>query len=98
MSLERQKGRVKRRQNSLHVYPRLKNERPTEGMTDIGQKGSLKISAKLGKDHNRPTKRRQVTSYVFELQKVDKHSRNSHKFKFSMKSLTFSCLMCALSL
>ena len=58
-------------------------------IVNIGQKG---------KDHNKPTKRHQVTSYVLELQKVDKHSRNSHKLKFSMKSLTFSCLICALNL
>ena len=32
------------------------------------------------------------------VQKVDKHSRNSHKLKSSMKSLTFSCLICALNL
>lgn len=31
-------------------------------------------------------------------QKVDKHSRRSHKLKFSVKSLTFSCLICALNL
>ena len=31
------------------------------------------------------------------MQKVDKHSRNSFK-RFSMKSSTFSCLICALIL
>jgi len=35
---------------------------------------------------------------VFKLQRVDKHSGNSHKLKLSMKSLTFSCLICALNL
>ena len=29
------------------------------------------------------------------LKKFDKHSRNSHELKFSMKSLTFSFLICA---
>ena len=35
------------------------------------------------------------TNDVFKLQNVDKHSRNSHKLKFSTKSLTFSCLVYA---
>ena len=34
----------------------------------------------------------------FKFQKVDKHSRNSHKLKFSMKSLAFPCLIHALNL
>lgn len=51
----------------------------------------------LDKDRNRqgPEKHCQVTDNV---QKIDEHSRNSHKFKFSMKSLPFSCLLCALNL
>lgn len=51
----------------------------------------------LDKDRNRqgPEKRCQVTDNV---QKIDEHSRNSHKFKFSMKSLPFSCLLYALNL
>lgn len=40
----------------------------------------------------------QITGYTFELQEVDKHSRNSYKYKFSMRSLTSSCFMCALNL
>ena len=32
------------------------------------------------------------------MQKVDKHSRNSHELKFSMKSLILSCLICAVNL
>ena len=39
-----------------------------------------------------------MTGYVFKVQKVDKHSIHLHKLKFSMKSLTFSCLICALNL
>ena len=33
-----------------------------------------------------------------ELRRVDKHSRNSHKLRFAVKSLTFSYLICALNL
>ena len=32
------------------------------------------------------------------VQKVDKHSRTSHKLNLSMKSLNFSRLICALNL
>ena len=32
------------------------------------------------------------------VQKFDKHSRTAHKLSVSMKSLNFSCLICALNL
>ena len=47
----------------------------------------------LDEDHNRPAKT--LSSDRSCVQKVDRHSRNSHELKFSMKSLTFSCLMSA---
>ena len=38
-----------------------------------------------------------MCSTQVKLQKVDEHLRISHKLKFPMKSLTSSCLICALN-
>ena len=39
-----------------------------------------------------------LSNVMFRLQKADKHATNLHKLNFCTKSLTFSCLICALSL
>lgn len=58
---------------------------------DHVEKNSLKLSFKeLLKTHG--------SGLVFKLQKVDEYSITSHQLKFSMKSSTLSCLICAQNL